>query len=80
MIYVLKMSCFCVFSCGLVAVVMASQIIGPKLTTNEVFNAAINKGFTKQGEMFSGNYIAYNLSDFFLLKRHMTYTSHPKFS
>jgi len=42
------------FSCGLVAVVMAAQSFGINLTFDYIFNAAKDRGFTRQGEMFSG--------------------------
>lgn len=42
-------------SCGLVAVVMAAQSFGINLTFDYIFNAAKDRGFTRQGEMFSAN-------------------------
>ncbi|CAC5408867.1 unnamed protein product [Mytilus coruscus] len=42
-------------SCGLVAVVMAAQLFDTNLTFDCIFNAAKEKGFTLQGEMFSAS-------------------------
>jgi len=42
------------FSCGLVAVVMAAKSFGINLTFDYIFNAAKDRGFTRQGEIFSG--------------------------
>ncbi|XP_063426882.1 actin maturation protease-like [Mytilus trossulus] len=42
-------------SCGLVAVVMAAQLFDTNFTFHSIFDAAKQKGFTRQGEMFSAS-------------------------
>ncbi|XP_064602658.1 actin maturation protease-like isoform X3 [Liolophura sinensis] len=39
--------------CGLVALVMAAELLGHKLSPDQVYQEAKTRGFTQQGEMFS---------------------------
>lgn len=50
--------------CGLVAVVMAAKMYGVELTLDDLFTAARDKGFTKQGEMFSAQNMRTLVEDF----------------
>ena len=43
------------YRCGLVAVAMAAPLVGAQeVTTETLLDTAVHHGYTKQGEMFSG--------------------------
>ncbi|XP_064602657.1 actin maturation protease-like isoform X2 [Liolophura sinensis] len=47
--------------CGLVALVMAAELLGHKLSPDQVYQEAKTRGFTQQGEMFSGLFMKVRL-------------------
>ena len=55
------------YRCGLVALCMAAQSLGVSVTTESLFTAAIDRGMTKRGEMFSAPALA-NLAENFHLQ------------
>lgn len=48
------------FRCGLVALWMAAHLAKPHMTISmeNIMQMAVNKGYTAQGEMFSGTQLA----------------------
>ena len=48
--------------CGLVALSMAAEALKLDISVNHIFECAKAKGFTKQGEMFSGKQVGHKRS------------------
>ena len=54
--------CFFAIRCGLVALSMAAEALKLDISVNHIFECAKAKGFTKQGEMFSGKQVGHKRS------------------